>query len=210
MSNLPRDIFIDTIYEYAKKDKDVYFMSADLGAKALDRFRQDLPQQFIHSGISEQNMIDVAAGLAQCGKKVYVYAMTPFITFRCYEQIKVVFGAMDLPVTIVGVGSGYSYDDAGPTHYAIEDISCMRVIPNIEILNPSDEKSVIEAANLSYNKPKFRYLRLDRKYLPEVYTTSNPLDGISEIECGDKIAILTNGYMFQKSVTPACLYTDTD
>jgi len=200
MSNLPRDVFIDTIYEFAKKDKDVYFMSADLGAKALDRFREDLPKQFIHAGISEQNMIDVAAGLAQCGKKVYVYAMTPFITFRCYEQIKVVFGSMNLPVTIVGIGAGYSYDDAGPTHYAIEDISCMRVIPNIEILNPSDEASIVAAAKLSYENPKLRYLRIDRKYLPDVYKNENPLDGLTEIESGEKVLLCTNGYMFQKAV----------
>jgi len=200
MSNLPRDVFIDTIYEFAKKDKDVYFMSADLGAKALDRFREDLPKQFIHAGISEQNMIDVAAGLAQCGKKVYVYAMTPFITFRCYEQIKVVFGSMNLPVTIVGIGAGYSYDDAGPTHYAIEDISCMRVIPNIEILNPSDENSIVAAAKLSYEEPKFRYLRIDRKFLPNVYKEENILEGVCEISSGEKVVLLTNGYMFQKAV----------
>lgn len=200
MSNLPRDVFIDTIYEFAKKDKDVYFMSADLGAKALDRFREDLPKQFIHAGISEQNMIDVAAGLAQSGKKVYVYAMTPFITFRCYEQIKVVLGSMNLPVTIVGIGAGYSYDDAGPTHYAIEDISCMRVIPNIEILNPSDENSIVAAAKLSYEEPKFRYLRIDRKFLPNVYKEENILEGVCEISSGEKVVLLTNGYMFQKAV----------
>lgn len=182
MSNLPRDVFIDIIFDLAKKDKDIYFLSADLGAKALDRFRQELPSQFIHCGISEQNMIDVAAGLSQCGKKVYVYAMAPFVTYRCYEQIKVVIASMNLPVTIIGVGAGYSYDDAGPTHYAIEDISCMRVIPNIEILNPSDEKSTIQAAKVTYEKPKFRYIRIDRKYLPDIYINKNPLDGISEIE----------------------------
>ncbi|MFV0563069.1 transketolase family protein [Malaciobacter mytili] len=200
MSNLPRDVFIDIIFDLAKKDKDIYFLSADLGAKALDRFRQELPSQFIHCGISEQNMIDVAAGLSQCGKKVYVYAMAPFVTYRCYEQIKVVIASMNLPVTIIGVGAGYSYDDAGPTHYAIEDISCMRVIPNIEILNPSDEKSTIQAAKVTYEKPKFRYIRIDRKYLPDIYINKNPLDGISEIEKSKDIAILTNGYMFQKAI----------
>lgn len=199
MSILPRDLLIDQIFEYAKKDKDVYFLSADLGAKALDQFRAELPKQFIHAGISEQNMIDVAAGLAQCGKKVFVYAMAPFVTYRCYEQIKVVLGSMNLPVTIIGIGAGYSYDDAGPTHYAIEDITCMRVIPQIEILSPSDDISTLEAARLAYEEPKLRYIRLDRKSLPNVYNTP-PVHGITQIKTGDAIAIVTNGFMFQKAV----------
>ncbi len=200
MSKLPRDVLIDSIYEYAKVDKDVYFLSADLGAKALDRFRSDLPSQFIHCGISEQNMVDVAAGLAINNKRVYIYAMSPFVTFRCFEQIKVSLAAMNLPVTIIGVGAGYSYDDAGPTHYAIEDISCMRVIPNMEILNPSDENSVIKAAKLTYEQPKLRYLRIDRKFLPKIYETTEDISSINETEKGDSIVLLTNGYMYQKAL----------
>ena len=66
----------------------LFFISADFGAPSLDKFRENLPKQFIHSGISEQHMIDMSAGLALSGKKVYVYAMAPFITLRCLEQIK--------------------------------------------------------------------------------------------------------------------------
>ena len=68
-----RDSFIDQIYLSAKKNKDIYFLSADFGAPALDRFRKDLKNQFVHCGISEQNMVNVAAGLALEGKKVFTY-----------------------------------------------------------------------------------------------------------------------------------------
>ena len=80
---LMRDAVIDTIYTAAKEDNDIIFISADLGATSLDKFRRSLPSQFIHAGISEQNMVDLASGLALSGKKVFLYAMAPFITARC-------------------------------------------------------------------------------------------------------------------------------
>src|SRR3989304_9544914 len=166
---LPRDVFINEIREAAIKNKNIYFISADLGAKALDRFRAELENQFIHAGISEQNMIDLAAGMTLSGKIVYVYAMAPFVTLRCFEQIKVAIASMGLPLTIIGVGGGESYEDAGPTHYATEDISCMRSLAGVEILTPGDEQSVIQAARLTFARPALRYIRLDRTYLPPLY-----------------------------------------
>lgn len=199
---LPRDVFIDEIFEEATRNKQIYFLAADLGAKALDRFREVCKGQFLHVGISEQNMIDLAAGLAQNGKIVYVYAMAPFVALRCYEQIKVAIASMNLPLTIVGNGVGYSYDDAGPTHYATEDISCMRGLAGVEILTPSDTISVLETARLSYRKPALRYVRLDRAFLPPVYVKNDPRflrDGLVEIDKGQELCILTCGYMVQKA-----------
>ena len=145
-------------------------------------------------------MIDLAAGLAQNGKIVYVYAMAPFVTLRCYEQIKVAIASMNLPVTIIGNGVGYSYDDAGPTHYATEDISCMRGLAGIEIYKGSDTASVRALARLSYRKPAFRYIRLDRAYLPPVYKEGEThfLDqGLVEIERGENLCMISSGYMIQ-------------
>jgi transketolase len=196
---LPRDGFIDEVFLAAKKNKDIYFITADLGAKALDRFRVELPGQYIHGGISEQHVMDMAAGLAQNGKLVYAYAMAPFITLRCYEQIKVAVASMFLPVTIIGNGVGYSYNDAGPTHYATEDISCMRALGGIEILTPCDTASTLETARLTLTKPAFRYIRLDRAFLPGVYAESDRrymTDGIVEVEAGKSVCILANGFMF--------------
>jgi len=199
---LPRDVFIDVVLEELPRNPNLYFISADLGAKALDRFRVEAKKQFIHAGISEQNMIDVAAGLALEGKLVYVYAMAPFVTLRCYEQIKVALASMRLPVTIIGVGVGYSYDDAGPTHYATEDISCMRALGGIEILTPSDTRSVAETARLTFSRPGLRYIRLDRTFLPDVYGEGDRRfldEGIVEIEKGKEVCIVTSGFMVQKA-----------
>lgn len=198
---LPRDVFIDEVFEHACRDRNIYFISADLGAKALDRFRAELPQQFLHAGICEQNMMDVAAGLAQNGKKVFVYAMGPFVTIRCLEQIKVALASMHLPCCIIGNGVGYSYNDAGPTHYATEDVSCMRAMGGCEILTPSDTRSALLTAQVCCRQPALRYVRLDRAFLPDVYSADAQdfwRDGIVEIRKGQEVLVFTNGYMVQK------------
>ncbi len=194
-----RDILIDKIYEMALKDKDIYFISADLGAPALDRLRDDLPEQFIHAGISEQNMIDVAAGLALSGKKVYVYAMGPFITLRCLEQLKCSLAQMNLPVTVISVGLGLGYADAGPTHYITEDLACLRAIVNFEVYTPSDLSTVVELAELINKKPALRVLRLDRNAVEDIHTQGVSVDtGFVELKKGKQIGILSCGYVLQR------------
>ena len=194
-----RDILIDKIYDMALKDNDIYFISADLGAPALDRLRDDLPEQFLHAGISEQNMIDVAAGLALSGKKVYVYAMGPFITLRCLEQLKCSLAQMNLPVTVISVGLGLGYADAGPTHYITEDLACLRSIVNFEVYTPSDISTVVELAELTNKKPALRVLRLDRNALEDIHNQGLSIEnGFVELKKGSRIGILSCGYVLQR------------
>ena len=108
-----RDAFLSMLYQKAIGDPDIILLTNDQGAISLDDFKEKLPNQFFNIGISEQNIISVAAGLVLTGKKVYVYSLLSFIFLRCYEQIKIDLCAMKLPVTIVGVGSGYSYSPDG-------------------------------------------------------------------------------------------------
>lgn len=209
MNKLPRDVFIESIFEAAKINRDIYFLNADLGAQALDIFREELPEQFIHVGISEQNMIDVAAGLALEGKTVYVYAMAPFVSLRCFEQIKVTLASMNLPVTIIAVGVGWSYAPAGPTHYATEDISCMRSLANIEIYNPCDTQAVKQLAALTYNDPKLRYVRLDRQALADIYTEGQDISaGLVEIKSGKELCIVSHGNMLEPALELAAELTE--
>ena len=157
-----RDIIIQEITKAARLDCDIIFISSDFGAPALDEFRRDLPSQFIQAGIAEQNMIDVAAGLALSGKKVFCYAMAPFLTTRCYEQIKCSLGAMNLPVCLIGVGVGFGYDNTSMTHIAVEDLAVMRAINHLEILTPSDSNIGVVMINEILKKPRLCYLRLER------------------------------------------------
>jgi len=196
-----RDVFIDQVYEASVKDKDIFFMTPDMGAPALDKYRENISDQFIHCGICEQHMIAMAAGLSLMDKNVFCYAMAPFITSRCYEQIKCSLAAMDQKVNLVGIGIGLGYADAGPTHYSTEDLATMRVFPNMEILTPCDELSTRAVAKYAIDNKKLRFIRLDRDALPPVYKKEEEFD-ISQsyktlIENGET-CIISNGYLLNK------------
>ena len=200
-----RDIFIKEIFQAAKNDRNIFFISADFGAPALDDFRALLPEQFIHSGISEQHMIDMAAGLALSGKKVYVYAMAPFITLRCLEQTKTSLALMNLPVTILAVGVGLGYADAGPTHYNTEDIACMRAIVGLEVWTPCDEISTRMMAKKTVSDPALRVIRMERHGLPSVYRTEKDLgrEGYTKVRDGSGICVLSSGQMLHRVLSAA-------
>ena len=165
-----RDCFWEVIYNKALNDKDIVIVCADMGAPALDQFKINLSSQFVNVGIAEQNAVSVAAGLALNGKKVFVYAIAPFVTLRCYEQTKVLLSAMKIPVTLVGVGAGFSYDDSGPTHHTIEDISVMRILPYMTVYNPSSLEQIEQIAEWACSADSPNYIRLDRHALPSAYS----------------------------------------
>ena len=145
-------------------------------------------------------MIDVAAGLSLAGNKVYVYAMAPFITLRCYEQLKCSLAMMDLPITVIAVGPGLGYADAGPTHYLTEDFACLRALVNCEVYSASDSIMSKELAELTYQAPALRIIRLDRNSSPDIYSKYK-LDlkrGFSELYSGDETCIVSYGYTLQK------------
>lgn len=128
---------IKTIYQAALTDSRIMFMTGDLGHAYLEEFKKNLPQQYINTGIAEQNMVGIAAGLALSGNRVFVYSIVPFITMRCYEQIKVDVCYQNVGVVVIGVGAGYAYSTCGCTHHATEDIAVMKTLPNMRIYSPS-------------------------------------------------------------------------
>ena len=194
MSKDIRDAFFDEVYELAVKDKNVFFISADADAFSLKKYREELPDQFINVGVAEQNMALVATGLALAGKKVFIYSITPFIAMRCFEQIKVNVCSMNLPVAIVGLGSGYSFSYDGPTHHATQDIAVMRTLPEITILNPCDEITSAQAAHTCYHNAGPTYVRIDKGVYQDVYNLTDCTAGIKEVSSGSKIKILTTGH----------------
>jgi transketolase len=197
-----RDAFFDELYKIAKHDSNVILLSGDCGAPSLDKFREDIPEQFVNIGISEQNMISAAAGLALSGKKVYCYAITPFLTMRCYDQIRIDICEMNLSVTLVGVGVGYAYEDAGDTHYAPQDIAIMRVLPNLIIWSPSDSGMAVAIATESYLRSSPQYIRLDRTK-HELIKRQCYGDGLNQMRIGKDAVIITTGYMVSKALEVA-------
>jgi len=199
-----RDSFINKIYDLAKQDREVMIVSADMGAPALDRFRLELGNQFLNVGIAEENMIAIASGLASEGKKPYTMAIMPFTTSRCHEFIKLNLGLMKIPVKIIGIGAGFSYDDSGPTHHTTEDISIMRAIPNLTIFSPADSIAAAKIAEISYKENKPTYIRLDRKIQPKIYDESENFEkGFKELKQGSDICIVSTGNMVHEALRVA-------
>ncbi len=195
-----RDIFFDALYAQAKEDKDLIFISADQGAPSLDKFRSDLPSQYINVGIAEQQAITLAAGMSYEGKKTYVHAIANFITLRCYEQIRLNICAMNIPVTIVGVGAGLSYDDSGPTHHTVEDITILRALPRLKIHNITDGVMAKYFAEASPNADYPMYIRLDRKTSEDIYTESDDFTiGFKSFQESNDLCIVATGNMVYRA-----------
>ena len=118
-----RNAFVDCLMQQAKIDDRIFVITPDMGFSVFEKFRAEFPDRFLNVGIAEQNAVGLAAGLALSGKVVYVYSIIPFITMRCFEQVRIDVAYMNTNVRLIGVGAGLTYGSAGPTHHAIEDIA---------------------------------------------------------------------------------------
>lgn len=193
-----RESFFKTLYNLAKKDKKVVLIAADTGALYHDKFKENLSYQYLNAGVSEQNMIGVAAGLALSGRIVYVYGIIPFVTMRCYEQIRVDICSMDLPVTIVGIGPGLDYSTLGLTHHAPEDITIIGALPGMKIYNPCDDLTAGLCVRACYKQAGPKYVRLDREGGPLVYRRIKDInfsDGFFLLKQGKDLYIIATGRM---------------
>jgi len=195
-----RDVLFSEIQNLARKDKHVMVLTADMGAFELTHFKELFKTQFLNVAIAEQSGVSIAAGLALEGKKVFLYGITPFITLRCFEQIKVDLCTMKLPVTIIGIGAGYAYSFDGPTHHAIEDIAVMRALPEMTVLCPSDPVSVEQLTKLAYEKPGPKYIRLDKGSYPTLYEESHDFSRGLAVHGEGNITIISTGTMVHKAL----------
>lgn len=197
-----RKTFIQTLLIAARVDPNIIFVTGDLGYGVVDDFARELPDQFINAGISEQAMMGMAAGLASQGKRVFVYSIGNFSTLRCLEQIRNDVCAMNNPVVIVSVGSGYSYGAQGYTHHAVEDIAVMRALPNIEILLPSDSEEVRVVTEYLCSSRNPAYLRLGKDGEPKIHPAGSIKFDHSpyKIADGDDFAILTAGSIASEAI----------
>lgn len=192
-----RQAFINSLIKLAEKDKSIFLLTGDLGFSVLEKFRDKFPRRFIDMGVAEQDMIGVAAGLSLSGKKVFIYSIIPFLTMRCFEQIRNDLCYQNLDVILIGVGEGLSYGSAGPTHHALCDIAIMRALPNMKVFAPGDPfetERIVKIATFSQGPS---YIRLGKSHEPKVYSESLHFD-VSEgivLKNGNDITIFTTGNM---------------
>lgn len=205
-SMIMRDEVIKEIISKMYENDNIYFVTADFGSPALDKLRNEFPDRYINVGIAEQNLINVTTGLALEGAIVYAYAIAPFISMRCYEQIRINLAVLaelrEINVNLIGVGAGFSYVCSGPSHQALEDISIMRTLPNMEVISPCDWVTAKNFVEYSIKKPMPKYLRLDGMKLEQIYESADSVDfkkGFTEIVSGDKVCLFSTGYMTHKA-----------
>lgn len=163
-----RDSFLNLLFLYAKKNPNVIVLTGDLGYGSLDIFFKNLPNQIYNLGITEQSIISISSGLALEGKKVFVYSITNFVSLRVLEQIRNDLCYHNLDVTILAIGSGFSYGQLGFTHHSSEDIAVIRAIPNITIFAPSDQTEIDIFFDEIIQSTGPKYVKLDKKF--EMYT----------------------------------------
>ncbi len=167
-----RNSFVKTLYEEALADENIVLITGDLGFQLFDDFAKNLPNQFINAGLTEQSMMSMAAGIASTGKRVFVYSIANFSTFRCLEQIRNDVCYMDNSVVVVSVGAGFSYGTLGYSHHAIEDLAVMRSLPNMDVISPCDKFETEILTKMIARTSKPTYLRLGKAGEPLVHSTS--------------------------------------
>jgi transketolase len=196
-----RNAFADELTKLAVEDSRIVLLSGDIGNRLFDKFKEQCSSRFFNCGVSEANIIGMAAGLASSGYRPVVYTITPFITYRCYEQIRVDICYHHQPVTIVGVGSGMGYSSLGATHHSCEDIAVMRVLPHMTVVCPGDPFEVRGAVQSISKNEGPTYIRLGKKGEPTIHPKP-PTFKIGKgivVKAGSDICVLSNGTMLPEA-----------
>ena len=164
-----RVAFFKALESKAKLHDNIYLLTGDLGFKLFDDFRAKYPDRFFDIGVAESNMSGIAAGLSFSGKNVYCYSIVPFLIMRAYEQIRNDIAYHNLNVKLIGAGGGVTYGLEGFTHYGLEDLAIMRMLPNMAVVVPADPKeaSALAEASVEYKGPI--YIRLGRTGEPSIH-----------------------------------------
>lgn len=198
-----RDAFFETLVDEAERNPKIVILSIDMGAMALKRARTSIADRFFNVGVSEQNAVSVAAGLASRGFIPFVYGICSFVVNRPRAQIRHDAVIAGNPVKIIGSGPGLSYALDGPSHHALDDVQMMRSLPGIEIFTPIDGATAAQAALDCINNQATSYCRLDKGTFPEVSKEMTNHGGIFVRQAAAERWVVTAGLMTHPSLASA-------
>lgn len=210
MNKIPnRQAICETLMEKVKEDKSIIALCSDSrGSASMTPFFNAFPENCVETGIAEQNLVSISAGLAKCGKKPFCFSPASFISTRSYEQAKVDVAYSNTNVKLVGISGGISYGALGMSHHSAQDIAAMSAIPNMRVYLPSDRfqtKCLIEAL-LQDEKPA--YLRVGRNAVEDVYTEDNcpfEMDKATVLREGSDVVLVACGEMVKPCYDAAAL-----
>jgi transketolase len=200
-----RAAFVRTLNDLAKRDRRILLLTGDLGFMALEPFAESFPDRFWNAGVAEQNMVGLSTGLAESGFLCFVYSIVTFASLRPFEFIRNGPIFHNLPVRIVGVGGGFEYGSAGPTHFGLDDIGVMRTQPQLTIVAPADHEQTVTALEATWDLPGPVYLRLgknDKKTVPGLGGRFE-LGRAQWIRQGSDLAILAMGSIASEATAAA-------
>jgi transketolase len=192
-----RNTFADTFFEAAEADRRLCAVVADISpAGSMARFREKFPDRFINTGVAEQIMIGIVAGMALRGLRPFAYTIATFALFRPYEFVRDDLCYQNLPVTVVGIGGGVNYSTLGATHHALEDVALATTLPNMQVIAPCDPPETREATRwcaAQTNGPV--YLRLGKAGEPVLTGSADPwqFGKLRYLRQGRDVCILSYG-----------------
>src|SRR6185436_9581339 len=162
--------YVKTLSELAHDDHRIVGVVNDsVGSSKLDAFKKAFPDRLINVGIAEQDMVGVAAGLANGGRIPFVSAASCFLTARALEQIKADVAYSNRNVKLCGMSPGMAYGELGPTHHSIEDIAWLRAIDNMTVIVPADPIETAQAVEVAARTPGPMFIRISRLPVPMVH-----------------------------------------
>lgn len=192
-----KQVICDVLVEAGKKDKDIVALCSDSrGSASFTAFANELPEQFVETGIAEQNLVSISAGLAKCGKKPYAASPACFLSTRSYEQCKVDVAYSNTNVKLIGISGGISYGALGMSHHSAQDIAAMSSVPNMRVYLPSDRLQTECLMKELIKDDKPAYIRVGRNAVDDVYEEGNvpfEMDKATVVCEGTDIAIIACG-----------------
>lgn len=204
-----KQMICEVLMEAVKTDKNIVALCSDSrGSGSFTPFAQNYPEQFVETGIAEQNLVSIAAGLAKCGKKAYAVSPACFLSTRSYEQCKIDVAYSDTNVKLIGISGGVSYGALGMSHHSAQDIAALSAIPNMRVYIPSDayQTEALTKALLKDEKPA--YIRVGRNAVDPVYEEGNvpfEMDHATVVCDGSDVAIVACGEMVKPAKDAAQL-----
>ncbi|MBK9443386.1 MAG: transketolase [Comamonadaceae bacterium] len=202
-----RGVFGQAVLSIGDKYPDLMVLTADLGnSSGLDRFKATYPDKFLNIGISEQNLVGVAAGLAKEGYNVFATSFAPFISMRACEHIRMNLGYMETNVKAVAIGSGIVMAFLGNSHYGLEDAAVMRSIPNLTVVCPADCAEIVKTVYAAAEFKGPMYIRLTGgPNNPVVYSEEYEftIGKAIRLRAGSDVTIFASGTMVYESLEAA-------
>jgi transketolase len=201
-----RKAFADELSTLARSDSRIVAVCNDsVGSSNLTGFRDEFPERLINVGIAEQDLVGVAAGLANAGMLPFVSAAAPFLTGRALEQIKADIAYSDVHVVLCGQSPGMAYGELGPTHHSIEDLSWMRAVAGLPVVVPADPDQTRAAVRWAAAGPGPSYLRIPRFKVPAVTPEGAAFETgqATELRAGTDVTVIAIGTLVSRALVAA-------